>query len=137
MSKLFMSAKMTAHNVCCYFKFGYCKFDEKCRFVHVKEECTNKSCEISSCTFRHPKICKFYRDYHRLKFGEWCFFKHIENNDTENIIIKEEIMERLDKLKKLIYEKDTLINELAERIKVLEENQNRKEVTNKMMMKLK
>ena len=78
---------------------------------------------------RHPKICKFYRNYQRCKFGEWCFFKHIENNDLENIIIKEEIMEKLDNLTRLIEEKDVLIHELAERIKVLEENQDRNEVT--------
>ena len=46
-------------------------------------------------------------------------------------------MEKLNNLTKLIDEKDALINELAEKIKVIEENQNRKEVTNKMMMKLK
>ena len=120
---------MAAHNVCRYFKFGYCKFAERCRFHHVKEECTNRSCDISVCTLRHPRICKFFRDYNRCKFGEWCFFKHMENNSMENVINKEEIMEKLDNLKQLIDEKDALIKDLAEKIRVLEENTYGKEDT--------
>ena len=33
---------MAAQNVCRYFKFGFCKFLERCRFMHVNEECVNK-----------------------------------------------------------------------------------------------
>ena len=47
----------------------------------------------------------------------------------ENNINREEIMERLDNMTKLIDEKDALIKELAEKIKVLEENTFGKEVT--------
>ena len=110
---------MAAQNVYRYYKFGFCKFSERCRFLHVDEECRNKECEVRSCTLRHPKICKYVRDYNICKFGEWCFFKHI--NIIENSVDKEEIAEKLEKLTKLINEKDILIKDLAEKIKVLEE----------------
>ena len=110
---------MASQIVCQYYNFGFCKFSERCRFLHVDEECRNKECEVRSCTFRHPKIFKYFRDYNRCKFGEWCFFKHI--NIIENSVDKEEIAEKLENLTKLINEKDILIKDLAEKIKVLEE----------------
>ena len=110
---------MATQNVCRYFKFGYCKYSEKCRIFHVKEECKNKSCEIRTCALRHPKICKFYRDYKRCKFGEWCHLKHFDNHNLETHT--EEIMEKLDNLTKLISEKVALIDNLAEKIRILEE----------------
>ena len=105
---------MATQNVCKYHKFGFCKYSEKCRFPHVKEECENKECEVRSCNLRHPKICTYYRDYRRCKFGEWCSFKHVEKIE----INKREIFEKLDKLEKLVKEKDSIIDILANKIKV-------------------
>ena len=95
-----------------YHKFRFCKYSEKCRFPHE-----NKECEVISCNLRHPKICTYYRDYRRCKFGEWCSFKHVEKIE----INKREIFEKLDKLEKLVKEKDSIIDILANKIKVIEE----------------
>ena len=84
----------------------------------MKEECKNKSCEVKACNLRHPKICRFFRDYRRCKFGEWCHFKHL--NNTMNSTDLDEIKEKLDNLTKLINEKDTMINDLKEKLKKLE-----------------
>ena len=75
---------MAAQNVCSYFKFGYCKHREYCRKQHVKDTCENKECDISNCNLRHPKICKFYRDYNYCKFDP-CMFRHVEKEDNSQI----------------------------------------------------
>ena len=55
--------------------------------MHNSQICDNTSCEIRNCNLRHPKICKFYRDYRRCKFGEWCYFLHKENVNIDRKII--------------------------------------------------
>ena len=39
---------MATQNVCRYFKFGFCKYLEKCRFPHVKEICESQDCDVRS-----------------------------------------------------------------------------------------
>ena len=85
---------MAAQDVCRYHQFGHCKFSDKCRFIHAQERCENPECEIRSCNLRHPRKCKWFRDYRRCKFGEWCSFDHADNNDN-----KESIKEILKNLK--------------------------------------
>ena len=111
---------MAAQNVCRYHKFGHCKFSETCRFLHFNERCENSTCEIRSCKLRHPRKCKWFRDYNRCKFGEWCSFDHVDTNANEDSI--KEIFDKLEQLTKIILEKDEVINKLAEKIKKLEEN---------------
>ena len=69
-------SEMAEQNVCGFFKFGYCKFRNKCRKMHVSEKCERKTCDIKSCNLRHPKICRYFRDRKFCKFGEWCCFDH-------------------------------------------------------------
>ena len=69
---------MATQNVCGWNKFGYCKFSEKCRKMHIQEICDQSACDIKKCKLRHPRICKIYRDYKRCKFDP-CAFKHVEN----------------------------------------------------------
>ena len=106
---------MATQNVCRYFKFGFCRFKEMCRFMHISEVCENPSCEIKLCNLRHPRICNFFRDYNRCKFSEWCAFKHVENNTHGSDSMKE-IIEKLDNLTKAIKEKDIIINDLVDKI---------------------
>ena len=74
---------MATQNVCKWNKYGYCKHGEMCRKSHVKEICENSECDVSMCTFRHPKTCKYYRDYRKCKFDP-CMFLHVEKeNDSE------------------------------------------------------
>ena len=82
--------------VCLYNKYGYCKHKEMCRKRHVKEICDNNSCEVYKCTFRHPKICKFFWNDGQCKFDP-CAFLHKDNENSvwklkkENDIFKEKI----------------------------------------------
>ena len=117
---------MAAQNVCRYHKFGYCKFGNTCRLLHVSEICGNKSCEITSCNLRHPRTCKFFRDFNRCKFGEWCSFKHDENENGQQLIQfdSKEIMEKIDNLAQIIYEKEKTMNQLVDKVRLLEEKIN-------------
>ena len=108
---------MATQNVCRYFKFGFCKYLERCRFPHVKEVCESQECDGRSCTLRHPRICSYYRDYNRCKFGEWCCFKHVEK---DRISVKE-IANKVENLEKLIKEKDEIISILVNKMKLIEE----------------
>ena len=72
---------------------------------------------FKSCILRHPKICTYYRDYNRCKFGEWCSFKHIEKFENSD----SEILNRIKNLEKLIEAKDSAIATLMNKIKMIEE----------------
>ena len=67
---------------CKYFQFGHCRFGEFCKHRHVKEVCNNENCEIVNCTLRHPKECRYIREYHRCKFGDFCNYSHIEKAES-------------------------------------------------------
>ena len=83
---------MAAHSVCSFNKFGYCKYRNECRKLHVNEMCDGSSCEFLSCKFRHPKICYWYSEYGRCKFDP-CAFKHVES-PTRQIESDMEILRR-------------------------------------------
>ena len=127
-------AAQNIQNVCLFYKFGYCKHNDCCRKQHVKKVCDNNTCEISKCSFRHPKICKFYRDNGQCKFDP-CMFKHVNSkSEIENMQIKLNIMEekldkvleitnfvdKFDSLEKQIREKDLQIENLQKTIEILE-----------------
>ena len=79
---------MTQAEVCFKFKFGFCKYSERCKYRHVTLVCDDYKCDVVNCEKRHPKICRFYRDYNRCKFTVGCMYKH------EN---KYEIFEKIEK----------------------------------------
>ena len=85
---------MAQQNVCRYHKFGHCKFSEKCRMMHIDEICGNCECDIKICNLRHPRICNYFRDYRRCKFGQWCSFRHepFENKNIDDRISEVERM---------------------------------------------
>ena len=105
---------MATQTVCGFNKFGFCKYQEKCRKFHEKNICKNQKCEVKKCLLRHPKICKFLRDYGYCKFGEWCFFSHKPFEIKNNIEKKEfeELKENIDKIDKEIKSKDEVIKSL-------------------------
>ena len=78
---------MTAPNICLFNKFGYCKFGERCRKHHKYKICEESSCEITSCRERHPKDCRYFRNFGRCKFSP-CAFNHeivVKGNECEKI----------------------------------------------------
>ena len=61
---------MATQNVCRYFKFGFCKYLERCHFQHIKEKCEKHDCDVKSCNLRHPKfavMCSYRLFTQRIK----------------------------------------------------------------------
>ena len=91
--------------VCGFFKFGFCKYKDTCRKKHEYKICKNTACQIRNCPLRHPRICRYYRDFGRCKFDKLCAFKHIEADLT--------LSKRLEILEKKVEEKNKIIDQLT------------------------
>ena len=63
---------MAAQNVCGFNKYGFCRYQDRCRKYHEKNLCENAKCVVKECVRRHPRFRKYLRDYGYCKFGEWC-----------------------------------------------------------------
>ena len=110
---------MDAEQVCVYNKFGFCKYLDTCRFRHIQIVCEKGECEAEKCSKRHPQTCRYYRDYGRCKFGEYCFYK---NHDDQNKTIYREVKDlklKVEALEKLLKEKDGEIQKILENIKYI------------------
>ena len=57
-------------NVCRYFKFGFCKYLEKCRFPHVKENCESQDCDVRSFLNKFFDLSNFGLDQKRFNWKE-------------------------------------------------------------------
>ena len=74
---------MSAVIVCKFYKFGFCKFGDRCRYHHENTVCADDDCTIHHCSYRHPRACRFYQEYGRCKFGIYCQFSHNKLIDQE------------------------------------------------------
>ena len=83
---------MATATVCLYNKFGHCKFKNLCRSRHVNTLCETKNCNVKICEFRHPKMCRFFRDYGLCRFNP-CSYQH-------DILLTASVKEMKDKLEK-------------------------------------
>ena len=111
---------MAAGIVCSFFKFGYCKYGERCRNIHVKEKCGQENCVIENCRLRHPKSCKFFLLYLNCKFGDYCHFEHTENEQTKEIKLLKAKIENIEtKFVEKISDLKMKIQVQAEKIEVL------------------
>ena len=61
--------------ICRHNKYGHCKYGETCRHYHVNEICERSKCKIFRCEKRHPRECKYWREYKICKFNEFCSYK--------------------------------------------------------------
>ena len=125
---------MATQNLCRYFKFGHCKFADKCRLLHVKEVCETLSCAVWSCNLRHPRAWIYFQEYNRCKFSDYCSYHHKEQRhfiDPVDNISNKETLEKLDNLTEIIKEKENIIIQLVEKVRVLEEKQIVNENVNK------
>ena len=118
---------MATQSVCRFYKFGFCKFTEVCRKQHVKELCVALDCDGKKCMQRHPKVCKFLRNYGYCKFGEWCLFSHTVKKDPEVEKLKAEnieIKKKLEELEKILFEKNEQIENILEYMKETRKKEN-------------
>ena len=136
-------------NVCRKNKFGYCYFGEKCHFRHVEEVCSEDNCNVFNCEKRHPKICKFMREYGMCKFTDFCKYDHKKCKDiidnakklaeiqkqieviqkTNNSSIEkvtsdklEAVEKKFESFMKTFEEKESVIKSLENKLKTIEED---------------
>ena len=120
---------MATQNVCSFNKYGFCRYQERCRKYHEKNLCENAKCVVRECVLRHPKFCKYLRDYGHCKFGEWCFFSHklsIKNYNIDNDEIKE-LNDKLNDLNNKIKTCETNIMDKSNEIEALEKKLSEKD----------
>ena len=78
------------------------------------EPCQNPDCEVKNYNFKHPRICKYFRDYRRHKFGKYCCFRH-EVNTLEKVISDNQTTnDRLGDIEKILKEKNNLENKIGD-----------------------
>ena len=92
---------MEVETVCIFNKFGFCKYGVTCRKKHEDLKCEDSSCEVFNCSKRHPKECKYYREFNRCKYNEYCRYEHKqkgsskgnENQDCKHVQLEDRISE--------------------------------------------
>ena len=108
---------MALENICRYNKFGHCKYGETCHKQHVKELCEIQSCEAQKCPKRHPRVCKYYYEYRRCKFGSFCSFSHrVSGNSIENENKIIEMERKISNLEKAVAENEDRIKKLKDKL---------------------
>ena len=118
---------MVSENVCLYRKFGHCKYSGTCKFRHIETICENMNCDIESCEKRHPRDCRFFSDFARCKFGEYCSFKHRPRSETNLLNVEiDNLKAKVENLEKLVSEKDKQIQKI---LNILENMTVEKDVT--------
>ena len=58
-------------------------------------------CEKVNCPKRHPRKCKFFQEYKRCKFGDFCSFDHTFANVNDDTI--EELKKELENVKAKVH----------------------------------
>ena len=106
--------------VCVHFKYGYCKFGEKCRKYHNTIICHDESCEERTCQKRHPKKCHYFQRYSMCKFGDYCLYDHEErgHSSTENREDSKynDLIAEVDALKKVVKELEEIVKNLTSKV---------------------
>ena len=102
-------------------KFGYCKFGDRCHYIHENQLCLNVNCD-GSCLLRHPRDCYYFNKFRNCKFGEWCKYGHekIENEDKKK---REYCKDKHDKIILEILDLKTEIEDLKKENATLKKKQ--------------
>ena len=92
----------------------------------MNEKCENVSCDLSTCMLRHPKLCKFFKQYKRCKFDPFRFVHVEKGNDLQKLIFEnQKTLHKINKCEQILKEKEHLENDIKncnEKIVQLEEN---------------
>ena len=62
--------------VCLFDKFSFCKNQERCSRVHLKETFLVRECDYRKCDKRHPWPCRSLMLNRFCRFGSRCRFSH-------------------------------------------------------------
>ena len=104
---------MATTKVCQFNKFGHCRYDKFCNFVHENKKCSKINCDVKRCNFHHPKNCKYVLNNIKCKFEVFCSFEH----DIEGLVQHEETEDKIKILERLIEDKDEEIETLRKRLR--------------------
>ena len=105
---------MAGQELCLRNKFGFCKFNQLCKFRHNNEKCDTRNCDEKKCEKRHPRECWWYNKYNRCKFA-YCAYSHKEKNDFKSKI--EELERKIDQKNNEINAQIKKISEIESRLK--------------------
>ena len=100
---------------CHYSKYGYCKFQDRCRKRHFNEVCENEDCEVWMCDKRHPKVCRYYSIYGHFKFQP-CAYKHVRPTDRRLSSTLDTLENSLEQSRAEVDELKTLVINLSDRL---------------------
>ena len=123
-------AMNSPETICKHNQSGYCKYQAHCRKAHIMELCHKDKCDRITCLNRHPIVCKYYDNYGRCKFGDFCAYAHRNSfkakdiddkisevkkaQEQEIVKLKHEILllkTQVDDLRKAVENKSKLLNE--------------------------
>ena len=102
--------KMEDGSICQYYQTGFCKFRKICRNRHEHTICKEQhDFKAVGCSFRHPKLCRSFKNEGSCKFKEDCAYNHISNkgdksmtkHDLEVTIIHQELAQMKAKISQL------------------------------------
>ena len=118
--------KTKSQKLCKYFKKGFCKGRERCRYSHKVEHCedwlrSESDCKKQHCKGRHVVTCLF-NSIDKCRFGPRCQYIHRKSPKNElrqeldlikgdNITLKQTIMD----LTKLVSELKANMDQLKEK----------------------
>ena len=118
--------KTKSQKLCKYFKKGFCKSRERCRYSHKVEHCedwlrSESDCKKQHCKGRHVVTCLF-NSIDKCRFGPRCQYIHRKSPKNElrqeldlikgdNITLKQTIMD----LTKLVSELKANMDQLKEK----------------------
>ena len=80
---------------------------------NIKETCPIQNCTSTSCTKRHPQVCKYFLVQKICRFDENCSYKHIEHSNQNDII---ELKDKIVILEKSVRFMTAQISELTEEL---------------------
>ena len=88
--------------VCKFYKFGFCKFQEFCKGKHLKQICESQAeCKnTEQCHKRHPKSCKRFNSGNGCKHGEKCAYNHKGDVKVREVT---ELKEKINNLEKKLW----------------------------------
>ena len=126
---------MTTSNpaICLHFKFGHCKYGEKCRMKHILAICKDDICEVQQCEKRHQRQCRYFSQYGRCKFSTYCSYLHVTKPDDAIDVtpMKHDIFkltENVVSLEMVLESKESHLHSLETEIKLLKEENEKQQL---------
>ena len=94
--------------VCLHHQHGYCKYGVHCRNLHIKETCDSFPCSKTTCSKRHPKVCRFFSISGSCKFNDSCSYLHKHGHSEKTKELEKELENLKEEIKILTKEVDNL-----------------------------